>query len=181
MTSSIGDEGSVPPNRRCRGSARRHGRPQSTCPQVQRLRTTLAGPFAGAAEEHAMKKQGQQRPAKAADVAHTRAEQRNQKQNRAVQLAAANVEETPKMDPGDGAVGTEPPVTRPADVPRRGAVDTQGGTPSAGKPAKSGRTSSGGSGASQGADRDVPNPGPSEASSGADRDTMTGPRPGGRS
>jgi hypothetical protein len=119
-------------------------------------------------------------------AADHRAEQRNQKQNRAAQLSAANVEESPHMDKRDSAggagqsLGDAPDSKRGAEPPRRGALDTQYGTDSAGKTGGTGRASSGGSGASsgKGAAPAAPNPGSSEESAGSDRDTMSGPQPG---
>jgi hypothetical protein len=116
-----------------------------------------------------------------------RAEQRNQKQNRAVQLSAANVEESPHMDRRDSAQGAGEslpeggPDERAGESMRRGAVDTQYGTRSEQKTDAARNASSGGSGPSTD-DRaaEAPNPGSSEESSGTERDTMTGPRPGGR-
>lgn len=118
-------------------------------------------------------------------AADHRAEQRNQKQNQAAQLSAANVEESPHMDKRDSGGGTGQSLgnaqasRQPGESLRRGALDTQYGTDSS-KTGSAGRASSGGSGASSGKDvaPAAPNPGSSEDSSGTDRDTMSGPRPG---
>ncbi len=115
------------------------------------------------------------------NVGDNRAEQRNQKENQVAQLSAANVEESPKMDPGDSAGGEGESLdagqSKESNQPlRRGALDTQYGTKSATK------TSSKDTGKASGrADTEraqLPNPGSSEESSGSERDTMSGPRPG---
>lgn len=119
-------------------------------------------------------------------AADHRAEQRNQKQNQAAQLSAANVEESPHMDQRDSAggagqsLGDAPGSKQAGESMRRGALDTQYGTDSGSKSGGAGRASSGGSGASggKGPAPAAPNPGSSEESSGTDRDTLTGPRPG---
>jgi hypothetical protein len=131
-----------------------------------------------------MKKQ----PSSGGPAARTdnRVEQRNQKQNQAAQLSAANVEESPHMDRRDSAAGSgqslgeAPGVDESGASSERGAVDTQYGTRSASKTGQAGRASSGGSGSGSGqtGTPHAPNPGSSEESSGTDRDTMTGPRPG---
>lgn len=131
-----------------------------------------------------MKKQPSSRGS--ASRADNRVEQRHQKQSRAAQLSAANVEESPHMDRRDSAggsgqsLGEAPGTQKPGETAKRGALDTQYGTDSAGKAGQGGRASSGGSGASgRGeAPSQVPNPGSSEESSGTDRDTMSGSRPG---
>jgi hypothetical protein len=123
------------------------------------------------------------RKTRAGSRSDPRAAQRNQKQNRAVQLSAANVEESPHMDRRDSAQGAGEslpegaPGERAGESMRRGAVDTQYGTRSELKTDVARNASSGGSGSST---PEAPNPGSSEQSSGAERDTMTGPRPGGR-
>lgn len=113
-----------------------------------------------------------------------RAEQRNQKENQIAQLSAANVEESPKMDPGDTPEASDDALRddkgkQPGNQVRRGAVDTQYGTHSEKK-----TTSPSGSADAPDSDnerRQTPDPGSSEQSPGAERDTMSGPRPGGRS
>ena len=140
------------------------------------------------------KDSGQQKPATGgkASAADNRVAQRNQKQNQAAQLSAANIEESPHMDRGDSAGGSGESLgegresAKAGDALHRGALDTQYGTKSSlksvQKPGQGGRVSSAGSGSSGSEEApQAPNPGSSEESSGAERDTMSGPRPGSRS
>ena len=135
----------------------------------------------------------QKRPATGVRAPAADTVKRNPKQKQAGGLTTANVEESPHMDRGDSGGGSGESLRdgrEPAEAPdalRGGAVDSQYGTDSSIKTARTsgqgGRVSSAGSGSSgAGADpqRDTKLASPDE-SAGAERDTMTGSRPGSQS
>ncbi len=135
-----------------------------------------------------MKKDSPSKPAGRADATDNKVAQRRQKQNQALQLSPADVEESPRMDRGSAGGAGESldrsPESGAEESLRRDDTDEQYGTRSS---MKAGRASSGGSGSSAGVstgvgvdDAEAPNPGSSEKSAGAERDTMTTSRPGRR-
>jgi hypothetical protein len=143
-------------------------------PKEQKQQNPQAQPGqAGVQDTSARPQAGQDRDQPGAS-SDNRDEQRNQKQNQASQLSAADQQQSPKMNRGESAGGS-------GESLRHGALDAQYGTDSS----KSGQGQKHSAGAEQsrpsGQSQSASNPGSSEKSTGSERDTMSGGREGGRS